>query len=166
MTRKVCTSNLAFSHGYLIIPLESIAVRAECSLLSSSDSDCCALFLQYPPCYKDISFWISDSFTENNLCELVRGIAGDLVEEVWLTNNIYVCVCVCVCVCNHWITACICNHTWVHLWTLIDRFIGCDISWQANSDKNSNRNAYIAYTVIFSVVICFHLDQECFIISQ
>lgn len=40
------------------------------------------LVLQYPPCYKDISFWISDSFTENNFCEVVRGIAGDLAEEV------------------------------------------------------------------------------------
>lgn len=29
-----------------------------------------------------MSFWISDAFTENNLCEVVRGIAGDLVEEV------------------------------------------------------------------------------------
>lgn len=29
-----------------------------------------------------MSFWISDSFTENNLCEVVRGVAGDLVEEV------------------------------------------------------------------------------------
>ncbi|CDP11297.1 unnamed protein product [Coffea canephora] len=44
-------------------------------------------FSKYPPCYKDISFWISDSFTENNLCELVRGIAGDLVEEVKLIDN-------------------------------------------------------------------------------
>lgn len=39
-------------------------------------------FLQYPPCFKDMSFWLSDSFTENNLCEIVRGVAGDLVEEV------------------------------------------------------------------------------------
>lgn len=38
--------------------------------------------LQFPPCYKDMSFWINDKFTENNLCEVVRGIAGDLVEEV------------------------------------------------------------------------------------
>ncbi|XP_072075662.1 uncharacterized protein [Arachis hypogaea] len=37
--------------------------------------------IKYPPCYKDISFWIKESFTENILCELVRGIAGDLVEE-------------------------------------------------------------------------------------
>ncbi|CAL9756253.1 unnamed protein product [Musa acuminata subsp. burmannicoides] len=41
-------------------------------------------FSKFPPCYKDISFWITDSFTENNLCEVVRGIAGDLAEEVWL----------------------------------------------------------------------------------
>ncbi|XP_058093527.1 phenylalanine--tRNA ligase, chloroplastic/mitochondrial isoform X2 [Magnolia sinica] len=44
-------------------------------------------FSKFPPCYKDISFWISDSFTENNLCEIVRGIAGDLVEEVRLIDN-------------------------------------------------------------------------------
>ncbi|KAK4481516.1 hypothetical protein RD792_012417, partial [Penstemon davidsonii] len=44
-------------------------------------------FSKYPPCYKDMSFWISDAFTENNLCEVVRGIAGDLVEEVKLIDN-------------------------------------------------------------------------------
>ncbi|XAR59403.1 Phenylalanine--tRNA ligase [Bertholletia excelsa] len=44
-------------------------------------------FSKYPPCYKDMSFWINDSFTENNLCEVVRGIAGDLVEEVQLIDN-------------------------------------------------------------------------------
>ncbi|KAK1275075.1 hypothetical protein QJS04_geneDACA004122 [Acorus gramineus] len=44
-------------------------------------------FSKFPPCYKDMSFWISDSFTENNLCEVVRGIAGDLVEEVSLIDN-------------------------------------------------------------------------------
>lgn len=31
-----------------------------------------------------MSFWINESFTENNLCEIVRGIAGDLAEEVCL----------------------------------------------------------------------------------
>nr|GEW01469.1 retrovirus-related Pol polyprotein from transposon TNT 1-94 [Tanacetum cinerariifolium] len=36
---------------------------------------------KYPPCYKDMSFWINDSFTENNLCEIIRGVAGDLAEE-------------------------------------------------------------------------------------
>ena len=29
-----------------------------------------------------MSLWINNSFTENNLCEVVRDIAGDLVEEV------------------------------------------------------------------------------------
>ncbi|KAJ0042259.1 hypothetical protein Pint_18443 [Pistacia integerrima] len=42
---------------------------------------------QFPPCYKDMSFWINESFTENNLCEVVRGVAGDLVEEVQLIDN-------------------------------------------------------------------------------
>ncbi|XP_075521029.1 phenylalanine--tRNA ligase, chloroplastic/mitochondrial isoform X1 [Primulina tabacum] len=44
-------------------------------------------FSKYPPCYKDVSFWISDAFTENNLCEIIRGVAGDLVEEVTLIDN-------------------------------------------------------------------------------
>lgn len=44
-------------------------------------------YSKYPPCYKDISFWISDQFTENNLCEVVRGIAGDLAEEVVLIDE-------------------------------------------------------------------------------
>ncbi|KAI3892366.1 hypothetical protein MKW92_015285 [Papaver armeniacum] len=44
-------------------------------------------FSKFPPCYKDMSFWISDSFTENNLCEIVRAVAGDLAEEVQLIDN-------------------------------------------------------------------------------
>nr|XP_024375204.1 phenylalanine--tRNA ligase, chloroplastic/mitochondrial-like [Physcomitrium patens]PNR54065.1 hypothetical protein PHYPA_007741 [Physcomitrium patens] len=44
-------------------------------------------YSKYPPCYKDISFWISEQFTENNLCEVVRGIAGDLAEEVVLIDE-------------------------------------------------------------------------------
>jgi phenylalanyl-tRNA synthetase alpha chain len=44
-------------------------------------------YSKYPPCYKDISFWISEQFTENNLCEVVRGIAGDLAEEVVLLDE-------------------------------------------------------------------------------
>ncbi|KAF8661180.1 hypothetical protein HU200_057293 [Digitaria exilis] len=44
-------------------------------------------FSKFPPCYKDMSFWINDAFTENNLCEVVRGIAGDLAEEVKLIDN-------------------------------------------------------------------------------
>ncbi|KAF8412671.1 hypothetical protein HHK36_000639 [Tetracentron sinense] len=44
-------------------------------------------FSKFPPCYKDMSFWVNDSFTENNLCEVVRGVAGDLVEEVQLIDN-------------------------------------------------------------------------------
>jgi len=25
-------------------------------------------YSKYPPCYKDVAFWVSDAFTENNLC--------------------------------------------------------------------------------------------------
>ena len=49
----------------------------------------CVCVCRFPPCYKDVSFWLptDDSFTENNLCEQVRGIAGDLVEEVKLIDS-------------------------------------------------------------------------------
>lgn len=30
-------------------------------------------FSKFPPVYKDIAFWITDQFTENNLAEIVRG---------------------------------------------------------------------------------------------
>mmetsp|Transcript_13109 Transcript_13109/g.43185 ORF Transcript_13109/g.43185 Transcript_13109/m.43185 type:complete len:440 (-) Transcript_13109:548-1867(-) len=53
-------------------------------------------YSKYPPCLKDVSFWLppapetegeDSSFTENNLCELVRNIGGDLVEEVKLIDE-------------------------------------------------------------------------------
>lgn len=33
-------------------------------------------YSKFPPCYKDMAFWVSPEFTENNLCELVRGTFG------------------------------------------------------------------------------------------
>lgn len=44
-------------------------------------------YSKFPACYKDIAFWVSPEFTENNLCELVRNIGGDLVEEVVLIDK-------------------------------------------------------------------------------
>ena len=44
-------------------------------------------YSKFPPCYKDVAFWVSEQFTENNLCEVVRGIAGDLAEEVKLIDE-------------------------------------------------------------------------------
>lgn len=34
-------------------------------------------YSKFPPCFKDVSFWTNEDFTENNLCEVVRGIAGE-----------------------------------------------------------------------------------------
>lgn len=39
-------------------------------------------YSKYPPCYKDIAFWVPTRYHENHFFELVRGIAGDLVESV------------------------------------------------------------------------------------
>jgi len=48
-------------------------------------------YSKYPPCYKDVSFWLPDGskFTENNLCEIVRSTAGNLVEEVKLIDEFH-----------------------------------------------------------------------------
>ncbi|KAF8985967.1 hypothetical protein BGZ46_000053 [Entomortierella lignicola] len=44
-------------------------------------------FSKYPACIKDISFWSNDNFHENNFCEVVRDVAGDIVEDVKLIDE-------------------------------------------------------------------------------
>ncbi|KDQ10594.1 hypothetical protein BOTBODRAFT_178069 [Botryobasidium botryosum FD-172 SS1] len=46
-------------------------------------------YSRFPPCYKDVSFWTSDQvkFHENDLCDVVRDTAGDLVEDVKLIDE-------------------------------------------------------------------------------
>ncbi len=46
-------------------------------------------YSKYPPCYKDISFWIHDlkSFHVNDVLDLTRQVAGDLVEQVELVDR-------------------------------------------------------------------------------
>jgi phenylalanyl-tRNA synthetase alpha chain len=44
-------------------------------------------FSKYPPCLKDLSFWIPESFHPNDLNEIVRSITGDLVEKVELIDQ-------------------------------------------------------------------------------
>jgi len=55
-------------------------------------------FSKYPACYKDVAFWLrssssaaggntTKSFHENDVMEIVRGIGGDVVEDVQLTDE-------------------------------------------------------------------------------
>jgi len=44
-------------------------------------------YSKYPPCYKDISFWIPDNYVENDFFEMARGIAGDMVEKIDMTDE-------------------------------------------------------------------------------
>ena len=38
--------------------------------------------------WQDVSFWLPETgFTENNLCEVVRGVAGDIVESVSIVDQ-------------------------------------------------------------------------------
>ncbi|XP_020963508.1 uncharacterized protein LOC107608127 [Arachis ipaensis] len=81
--------SLIFSNpAVVVVLLASLCVVVLLSLIFSNPTLVVVLLasppassIKYPPCYKDISFWINESFIENNLCELVRGIAEDLVEE-------------------------------------------------------------------------------------
>ena len=44
-------------------------------------------FSKYPSCYKDISFWCAPTFHDNDFAEIVRDLAGDLVESVTLIDT-------------------------------------------------------------------------------
>uniref|UniRef100_M4BX34 phenylalanine--tRNA ligase n=1 Tax=Hyaloperonospora arabidopsidis (strain Emoy2) TaxID=559515 RepID=M4BX34_HYAAE len=44
-------------------------------------------YSKYPACFKDVSFWYSDDFYENNLCEVVRDVAGDMVEQLTVLDE-------------------------------------------------------------------------------
>ncbi|PFH54349.1 hypothetical protein AMATHDRAFT_72846 [Amanita thiersii Skay4041] len=41
-------------------------------------------YSRYPSCFKDVSFWIprGQSLHENDFCDLIRDVTGDLVEDV------------------------------------------------------------------------------------
>jgi phenylalanyl-tRNA synthetase alpha chain len=71
-------------------------------------------YSKYPPCYKDLSFWLPQeknpkeargakaagggmtagtlTFHENDFCEIVRDVAGDLIESVTLVSALVHCV--------------------------------------------------------------------------
>ena len=44
-------------------------------------------YSKFPPCYKDIAFWIPEDFVENDFFEMARGVAGDLVEKIDMTDE-------------------------------------------------------------------------------
>ena len=42
-------------------------------------------YSKYPSCFKDVSFWSApgeEAMHDNDFCDLVRDVAGDLVEDV------------------------------------------------------------------------------------
>jgi phenylalanyl-tRNA synthetase alpha chain len=38
-------------------------------------------------CYKDISFWVNETFAENDFHELVRSVSGDLAESISIIDE-------------------------------------------------------------------------------
>lgn len=44
-------------------------------------------YSKYPKCYKDIAFWVPEKFYDNDFYELIRGVAGDIVEDVKLVDE-------------------------------------------------------------------------------
>jgi phenylalanyl-tRNA synthetase alpha chain len=43
-------------------------------------------YSKFPPCFKDVSFWLAEDFHVNDLNEVIRDVAGDLVEQVVRTR--------------------------------------------------------------------------------
>ena len=50
-------------------------------------------YSRYPPCFKDVSFWTPEHepLHENDFFDLVRDVAGDLVENVERASNALPC---------------------------------------------------------------------------
>ena len=44
-------------------------------------------YSKYPACYKDVAFWLPETFSENDFHEVVRSSAEDLVEKVELIDK-------------------------------------------------------------------------------
>lgn len=44
-------------------------------------------YSKFPACYKDIAFWINDAFHEHDFMDIVRNMAGDIVENVALIDQ-------------------------------------------------------------------------------
>ncbi|TIB74274.1 hypothetical protein E3Q23_02759 [Wallemia mellicola] len=44
-------------------------------------------YSKYPPCIKDVSFWVNKPFHENDLYEIIRECSQDLVESVECIDN-------------------------------------------------------------------------------
>ena len=44
-------------------------------------------YSKYPPCFKDISFWIPDDFEPNDFFEVGREVCGELVENMSLVDQ-------------------------------------------------------------------------------
>ncbi|EOD06090.1 phenylalanine tRNA synthtetase [Emiliania huxleyi CCMP1516] len=45
-------------------------------------------YSKYPPCFKDISFWLpEEGFEPNDFFELGRGVAGELIERIDLVDS-------------------------------------------------------------------------------
>lgn len=44
-------------------------------------------YSRQPPCLKDVTFWLPPAFHDNDLFDLIRGEAGDVVEDVRRTDE-------------------------------------------------------------------------------
>jgi len=44
-------------------------------------------YSKYPACYKDITFWVPNSFNDNDFMQVVRGVTSDLAETVELLDE-------------------------------------------------------------------------------
>jgi len=44
-------------------------------------------YSKYPPCFKDISFWLPEGYEQNDFFELGRSVCGELIEKIDLVDE-------------------------------------------------------------------------------
>lgn len=60
------------------------------SQFSAGDIKTFKPYSKYPACFKDVSFWLPETgLHENDFCDLVRDMAGDLVEDVKTVSFVF-----------------------------------------------------------------------------
>lgn len=116
---SLCCSDRELQHTQCLYILlaSTVMCRGGCRLFWSSDKRFLEQFVdgdittkfkpfsKFPPVYKDIAFWITDQFTENNLAEIVRGagvpgwlclitcMMHALRLPVWKIRPVFLCLC-------------------------------------------------------------------------
>lgn len=93
--RSIPTGNTQILNGTSQIPQAGVSPAGGATSPSHTNDKKMPLitfkpYSKYPPCYKDVSFWLpkgASVFHENDVFEVIRDVAGDLTENVALIDD-------------------------------------------------------------------------------